>query len=123
VAAPPPPAPAPEPAGPPAPALRPEAQQVNRPKPSFNCRNASARSELAVCNSQSLAALDRDMASQFGQAMSGASASERRLLERTRGRFLSYRNGCRSDECIADAYRGRMREIRDIMAGRWTAPR
>jgi hypothetical protein len=41
------------------------------------------------------------------------------MLERTRGRFLAYRERCGSDACIADAYRGRIREIRDIMAGRW----
>lgn len=76
-----------------------------------------------MCGDAGLASLDRQMASQFNSAMSGASPEERRLLERTRGRFLSYRNGCRSDDCIADAYRGRMSEIRDIMAGRWTPPR
>jgi uncharacterized protein len=59
------------------------------------------------------------MASQFFRARSEASASQRALLDRTRGRFISYRDGCRSDDCIADAYRGRMREISDIMAGRW----
>jgi hypothetical protein len=87
--------------------------------PSFNCANASTRSERAVCSDSGLASLDRQMAAQFNSARSGASAQERALLDRTRGRFLSYRNGCRSDDCIADAYRGRMREISDIMAGRW----
>ena len=87
--------------------------------PSFNCANASTRSERAVCADSGLASLDRQMAAQFNSARSQASAQERALLDRTRGRFLSYRNGCRSDDCIADAYRGRMREISDIMAGRW----
>ena len=36
-------------------------------------------------------------------------------LERSRGRFLNYRDQCQSDDCIADAYRGRIREIRDIV--------
>jgi hypothetical protein len=27
--------------------------------------------------------------------------------------------GCPSNSCISDAYNGRMREISDIMAGRW----
>jgi len=62
------------------------------------------------------------MAAQFNRAMSEGGADERALLQRTRGRFLSFRDGCRSDSCIADAYRGRMREIADIMAGRWRAP-
>ena len=91
--------------------------------PSFNCRDARTRGELAVCNVPGLAALDRQMAAQFNTAMSRADPEERALLQRTRSRFLAYRDGCRSDACIADAYRGRMREIGDIMAGRWTAPR
>ena len=37
----------------------------------------------------------------------------------TRDRFLGYRDRCPTDSCIATTYRGRMREIDDIMAGRW----
>lgn len=87
--------------------------------PSFDCRNARSRSEIAVCNNDGLAALDRQMAAQFGGAVSRAGPQERALLERTRGRFLAFRDRCGTNACIADAYRGRMREISDIMAGRW----
>ena len=87
--------------------------------PSFNCRDASTRGEIAVCNDAGLAGLDRQMASQFNAALSRADEHQRGLLQRTRGRFLSYRDACRTDSCIADTYRGRMREIQDIMAGRW----
>ena len=87
--------------------------------PSFNCRNARTRGEIAVCGNAGLASLDRQMASQFNSALSRADPGERALLQRTRNRFLSYRDSCRSDSCIADTYRGRMREIQDIMAGRW----
>ena len=88
-------------------------------RPSFNCTNARTRGEVAVCSDAGLASLDRQMAAQFNGAMSRADGEERALLQRTRNRFLSYRDSCRSDSCIADAYRGRMREISDIMAGRW----
>lgn len=87
--------------------------------PSFNCQYARTRGEIAVCNDSGLAGLDRQMAAQFNSAMARADPEERALLQRTRGRFIAYRDGCRSDACIADAYRGRMREIGDIMAGRW----
>ncbi|MDQ3482196.1 MAG: hypothetical protein M3448_02130, partial [Pseudomonadota bacterium] len=90
--------------------------------PSFNCRNARTRGEVAVCSDGGLASLDRQMASQFYGAMSQGDAAQRALLQRTRGRFLSYRDSCRSDACVAGAYRDRMREISDIMAGRWRAP-
>lgn len=87
--------------------------------PSFSCSNARTRGEIAVCNDPGLAALDRQMAGQYNAAVSEADSSQRRLLERTRSRFLSYRDRCANDECVANTYRSRMREIQDIMAGRW----
>jgi len=102
----------------PAPAAPPRATA----SPSFNCRNARARSEIAVCSDPGLASLDRQMAGQFNSAMRGGTAAQRAVLQRTRGSFLAYRNRCSSNECITDAYRGRMREISDIMAGRWRVP-
>ena len=45
------------------------------------------------------------------------------LLQSTRDRFLGYRDRCPNRQCIADSYVGRMREIRDIMEGRWQSPR
>ena len=63
------------------------------------------------------------MATQYGQAIAKASAEQKVMLQRTRNRFLAYRDGCPSNSCIGDAYIGRMREIRDIMEGRWQPPR
>ncbi|HEY0444924.1 MAG TPA: hypothetical protein VGD19_00575 [Allosphingosinicella sp.] len=84
-------------------------------RPSFNCRNARTRSERMVCDSGRLAASDREMSSMFYSALSDADPGTRRELRRTRDRFLAYRERCRSEECVADAYEGRMREIRDIV--------
>jgi uncharacterized protein len=84
--------------------------------PSFNCRSARTAGEKRVCASQSLAARDRAMSSMFYSALSAASPSARRELRRTRDRFLAYRDRCGSDACVAEAYEGRMREIRDIMS-------
>jgi uncharacterized protein YecT (DUF1311 family) len=92
-------------------------------RPSFNCDNARTRGEIAVCSDAGLASLDRNMAAQFGRAMSAASPQQRALLQRTRDRFLGYRDRCPNNRCIGDAYTGRMQEIRDIMEGRWQPPR
>lgn len=92
-------------------------------QPSFDCDDARTRSELAVCEDPRLAALDRAMAAQYRRAESVATAAQRTLLQTTRDRFLAYREGCRTSGCYAEAYRGRMREISDIMAGRWRSPR
>lgn len=92
-------------------------------RPSFDCRRARTSGERAVCSSNSLAALDRDMAAQYRNAVANGSPDDRRLLAQTRDRFLGYRDRCGSDACIAATYRGRMREIDDIVAGRWRGQR
>ena len=91
-------------------------------QPSFNCTNARSRGEVAVCSDPGLAALDRQMAARFGSALSDADPEQRALLTRTRDSFLRYRDQCDSNACVAETYRGRMQEIRDIMTGNW-APR
>lgn len=92
-------------------------------RPSFDCAKARTKGEIAVCSNAGLAALDRNMADQYSRAMAAASPQQRQLLRRTRGRFLVYRDRCPNRSCIGEAYVGRMREIRDIMEGRWRAPR
>jgi len=88
-------------------------------RPSFNCANARTRGEIAICKDPGLAAMDRQMAAQFGRAMATATPEQQAILQRTRNFFLGYRDRCPNNSCIGDAYVGRMREIRDIMEGRW----
>ena len=91
--------------------------QGSAARPSFNCAYAKTSGERAVCASDALADLDRRMAAQYVAALRNAGSREARLLRTTRDRFLAYRDRCGSDQCIADTYRGRMREIDDIMSG------
>ena len=91
-------------------------------RPSFDCSQARSRGEIAVCSDSGLSALDVNMAKQFGRAIANGSPGQRQLLEQTRSRFLRYRDRCPNRQCMADAYVGRMREIRDIMEGRWRIP-
>jgi hypothetical protein len=108
--------PAPKPSAPVPP--RPTAR-VSAAGPSFNCRYARTRGEVAVCGNVELASLDRQMSGQFFKALSAARPGQRAMLQRSRKRFLRYRDSCRSERCIANAYVERMREIGDIMAGGW----
>jgi hypothetical protein len=132
VAVPPAPAPAPAPPPPtrPAPTSQPKAPKAlpraaepaparvtASARPSFNCRHARSRSEQMVCSSSRLAAKDRAMSSLFYSALTDADRRTRSELRRTRDRFLTYRERCGSEACVAEAYDGRMDEIRDIMAG------
>lgn len=86
--------------------------------PSFDCANARSRGEIAVCGDSGLASLDRQMAVQYVDALRDADPQTRTMLQRSRDRFLGYRDQCPSSDCIADTYRGRIREIRDIASGR-----
>ncbi|HEX6742157.1 MAG TPA: hypothetical protein VF079_10245 [Sphingomicrobium sp.] len=92
-------------------------------RPSFDCARAGTRGEIAVCGDSGLAALDVNMTSQYRRALAAASPEQRQLLQTTRDRFLAYRDRCPNRTCMADAYVGRMREIRDIMEGRLTPAR
>ena len=71
-----------------------------------------------MCGDSGLAALDRQMAATYIEALRDADPATRAMLQRSRDRFLGYRDQCPSDACIADTYRGRIREIRDISSGR-----
>jgi len=105
-----------QPAADQAPAPAPAQAPVATARPSFDCRKARTRGEIAVCNDPELASLDRQMSAQFYRALSAASPGARLMLQRTRTRFLRYRDSCGSSACIAEAYSARMREISDIMA-------
>ncbi|HWI75574.1 MAG TPA: hypothetical protein VNS53_00645 [Sphingomicrobium sp.] len=87
--------------------------------PSFDCGHAGNDVEVAICSDPGLAALDRQMAADFQRALMNADRGQRRLLERTRNNFLAYRNRCATNQCIAETYQSRIREIGDIMTGRW----
>jgi hypothetical protein len=88
-------------------------------RPSFDCRYARTQGEEAVCGNPTLAGLDQEMAARYRAAVARADPPQSRLLIFTRDRFLGYRDRCPTDACIATTYRGRMREIDDIMANRW----
>lgn len=125
--APPAPEPGPQPPIEPSPPLAPEPAPPPPPqasaRPSFDCARARTRGEITVCNDPGLASLDRQMASQFNRVMANSSPDRQALLRETRGRFLAFRDNCRTNMCAARAYLDRMREISDIEAGRWVPPR
>ena len=108
------------PAAPAAPVTPPAPSRPTAARPSFNCANAKTKGEIAVCGDPGLAALDRNMAAQYSRSVAAATPEQARLLRQTRDRFLGYRDRCPNSACISDAYNGRMREIRDIMEGRWS---
>lgn len=90
---------------------------------SFDCAAVRGRSEIAICSNAGLAALDRNMTEEYRRALSVATPDQRAILLQTRDRFARYRDRCLNNACISEAYAGRIREIRDIVEGRWQPPR
>ncbi|HEY0148716.1 MAG TPA: hypothetical protein VGB70_06900 [Allosphingosinicella sp.] len=86
-------------------------------KPSFNCRYGRSRSEKMVCSSPALAGADRQMSSIYYAAMANSDAATRSRLRRSRDAFLSRRERCGSEACVAAAYNSRIAEIRSISRG------
>lgn len=97
--------------------------EASTARPSPGCANARSKGEMAVCGDAGLAILDRNLTSEYGRAVAVASPDQRELLSETGQRFLAYRDRCADRKCIADAYVGRIREIRDIVEGRWEPPK
>lgn len=117
----PPPAPTPplvRPAAAPAAPRRVEQQRpVAQQQPSFSCSAARTWAENSVCRSASLAALDRQLASLYGDAMQRADRTQQQQLARTDRLFLTRRDGCKSDGCVQSAYAAQIGQIHGIMAG------
>jgi hypothetical protein len=88
-------------------------------RPSFDCSRAQTRGEIAVCSDPGLSVLDVNMTRQYLRSLGTSTPDQHALLQSTRNRFVAYRDRCPNRQCIADAYLSRMREIRDIMEGRW----
>jgi len=78
--------------------------------------------QTASSPDQNLAALDRSLSAEYNQAFAVASPEQRMLLQQTARRFTAYRDRCPDRQCVASAYAGRHREIRDIVQGRWQPP-
>ena len=85
--------------------------------PSFSCNAARSWAARSVCNSATLAALDRQLAALWGDSMARAYPVQRAQLLRSDGRFLANRDRCSSEPCVHGAYTAQIREIQTIMAG------
>jgi hypothetical protein len=105
------------------PAPKPKVERASPPplrvtaRPSFNCRYARTSTERMVCGSPVLAAKDREMASLFYALLADADPGTRAHLRRSRDAFLSSRERCGSEDCVAAAYTARVAELRSIAAG------
>ena len=86
-----------------------------RATPSFSCRVAKRRGEIAVCGDANLAALDRQQALLYSQSWGRADTSKRTKLLRAHQRLVSRRDRCASQPCTKRAYLTAMKEVAAIM--------
>ena len=59
------------------------------------------------------------MSIEYRRAFAVADPDQQQTLRQTAHRFYAYRDRCADRGCIAQAYAERVREIRDIVQGRW----
>ena len=85
---------------------------------SFNCRNARAPDEVAICRDARLSRLDERLSDRFYHLRDSLSGRERVRLDLRQSAWLDARHRCRADRaCIARAYRARISEL----SGRFAA--
>jgi uncharacterized protein len=81
---------------------------------SFNCRYARTADEVLICEDASLGALDERMSSIYARLRNSLSGGTRATLEADQSTWLRSRMSCGRDaDCIADAYRQRIRELQN----------
>ena len=80
--------------------------------PSFDCRRAGTSTEIAICNSQHLSNLDRDIAALFADLNRVLNGAQRDFVINEQRRWLARRDACGSDRsCISDWSERRVREL------------
>ena len=77
----------------------PQAQSV---QPSFDCSKASTRVEKIVCSNPKLAALDREMASNYKEARDAA--ADKVELKNEHMAWLKTLKQCPDEACLAQSY-------------------
>nr|WP_255453731.1 peptidoglycan-binding protein [Paracoccus sp. S-4012] len=83
-----------------------------RQGPSFDCVQAREPSELAICASDELAALDREMSARFRAARQGASGAQAEALLSQQRTWILSRDACGSDPgCLGSSMAARIDQI------------
>ena len=90
--------------------------RIQAAEPSFSCNSALSPATRLVCSSPQLAALDRQLASLWGDTIARASSSERARLLQNDARFMARRDACSSEPCVRAAYATQIGEIRSVAA-------
>ena len=87
-------------------------------KPSFDCRLASGKTELMICNNEQLAQLDNELSVLYYTIRKSLSGDDQRQLDSAESVWVAERNTCVSDfNCIKKMYQGSHRRAEDKDGG------
>jgi uncharacterized protein len=90
-------------------------------RPSFDCAKAGAPTERAICGSDALAALDRDIAALYRQRR--ARAPSTRSVDDQQRQWLAVRDGCNADAtCLEKEMSTRKSDLQELVARFAKAP-
>ena len=89
-------------------------QQIVNISPSFDCSQATAPSETAICNDNQLARLDVDLAEAYNSRLSSLVGAERRKLIKSERDWITYRDSAcgSSTSCLASMIQRRIKQLR-----------
>jgi uncharacterized protein YecT (DUF1311 family) len=79
--------------------------------PSFSCGAAVHYAERQICASPDLAAADRQLATLFFSTRARSAGGKRAALQQSQRSWLEYRNACRDNGCLEQAYLSRISEL------------
>jgi uncharacterized protein YecT (DUF1311 family) len=83
--------------------------------PSFVCRRSAIPTEQTICNVAELAALDREMAALYGEAMAGSGAAQ--AIRSAQRNWIGTRNHCGVNvDCLRESFRQRIAEFKAATA-------
>ena len=85
---------------------------------SAKCRSVRPGAEAAICNNNSLTALDRNVVEFYNQSLMYGAETNRGALLDSRNSFLARREACRSDTCLQSVHLGHLRELSAIVEKR-----
>jgi uncharacterized protein YecT (DUF1311 family) len=88
-------------------------------KPSFDCRLASGKAELMICNNEQLSELDNELSVLYATIRKSLAGDDQRRLDSAESVWVVERNACGRDfNCIKKAYDDRIAELKTKLAAK-----
>lgn len=86
--------------------------------PSFDCAKAGTRVEHMICASQTLAAMDSELAAVYRSALAGQPGSPaNQRIRRAQIAWLRLRNRCTTEACVKRIYQSRLDDLLSEVGG------